>query len=110
LSAIRFYLDEHIWLAVSDALRTKGIDCLSTSARGRRGASDSENLAWCLASKRVIVTSDADYPRLHASGEPHAGIAFVPRGKFSLGGLIERLTQLSADFTLEEMAGRLEYL
>ena len=110
MSAIRFYLDEHIWLAVGGALHKQGIDCLTTQSAGRRGARDEDNLTWCLLNNRVIVTSDADYAGLHAQGESHAGIAFVGRGKFTLGALIERFVRLGEERDTEDMAGWLEYL
>jgi hypothetical protein len=56
------------------------------------------------------VTFDADYLALHASGVQHAGIAWSPMMKYSIGQLIFMLVLLHAVLDLEDMKNRVEYL
>ena len=72
--------------------------------------SDETHIAWCNQEGLVIVTFDTDFIRLHTSGATHAGIAWAPQLKFSLGGLIARLVRLASERSAEEMRDWLEYL
>lgn len=103
---IRFYFDEHIGHAIRDGLRRRGIDVLTPLDVGRVAFSDDDQLAFARAQGRVMVTHDADYLALHQRGIPHAGIAFSPVGKLSIGQMIENLELLFhfylANVTFEE--------
>ena len=74
------------------------------------GATDVEHLDRAFAQRRVIVTEDLDFRRLHDHGHQHAGIAYFHGGRRSIGEIVEMLTLLHASMTAEEMIGRLEWL
>jgi uncharacterized protein with PIN domain len=76
VSAIRYYVDEHIAGAVVRALRVRGVDVMTVTEAGLRQAEDDEHLAFALHEGRVAVTCDADFLRLHAQGPAHAGIVY----------------------------------
>ncbi len=69
---IRFHLDEHIPNAVAKALRQHGVDVTTPSEVGLRQASDLDHLEYARTTRRVLVTGDADFLRLHAAGLGHA--------------------------------------
>lgn len=76
---IKFYMDEHVPRAVTEGLRRRGVDVLTTQEADMVEADDEQHVALALREGRVIVTQDADFLRLHAAGCPHSGIAYAPQ-------------------------------
>jgi len=109
MAVVRYYADEHVPGAVIRALRVRGVDVMTVSDAGRRTESDEAHLTFALSQRRVIVTYDPDFLRLHADGVEHAGIAFAPR-LMSIGALVRRLLLLHDVLTAEDMAGHVEFL
>jgi len=83
---------------------------MTTAEAGLLGSPDAEQAAHAVATGRVIVTQDRDFPRLHRRGEPHGGIAYCERGTRSIRQILEALILLNEVYDPEEMVGRLEYL
>jgi len=106
---IRFYLDEHVAKAVARGLAARGADVLRSQDAGLLSAPDSEHLAFARQERRVLVTQDADFLRLHASGEAHAGIAFVPR-QIPIGEVIRALMLLHDVLAPSDMLDHVEFL
>jgi hypothetical protein len=77
-------------------MRRHGVDTLSAFEAGRCGFSDSDQLAFATSQDRVMLTFDTDYLVLHRAGVQHAGIAWCPELKYSVGELIEELLLLHA--------------
>lgn len=73
-------------------------------------ASDEEQLAYALAHGRVLVTNDADFLRLNASGALHAGIVFYQSGPRSRRPLLSLLLVLAAELSAEEMRNHVEFV
>ena len=107
---IRFHLDENCPGALADGLRAHGLDVTSTPDAQLLSADDGEHVAYGLRTARVIVTYDEDFLRMHAAGVEHAGIAYCPSRRRSIGELIRRLQLIAAVLTPEEMKNRLEYI
>ncbi len=107
---IKFHLDENCDPAIASGLRRRGIDVTTTPEAGLIGATDEEQVSFALPEGRMIFTQDADYLRLHASGEPHAGIVYCHQQTRSLGEIIDGLVLIWDVYEPAEMAGRLEYL
>lgn len=86
---VKFYCDEHVDLAISNALRKRGIDILTSQEANMLGASDSDHLQLAVSQSRVIFTQDTDFLRLHKSGINHYGIIYTqqstPIGKIVQG-------------------------
>jgi len=113
MSAIRFFTDEDVYGAVARALRSAGIDAVSTPETGRLGESDESQLDWARAEQRAIVTFNvAHFAALHGiwlrQGRHHAGI--VLSSQRPLGDLVRRLLRLTAALDSEAMSDRLEFL
>ena len=107
---LRFHFDEHIPTALADALRHRGIDVTTTSDAGLLGAKDRDHLAFVTNEGRVLVTQDADFLRLHASGEGHAGIAFCQPQLRGIGEMLRRLILMHAALSAEDMKNKVEYV
>src|SRR5436190_257005 len=75
---LRFHLDEHLSDSLASEMRRRGIDVTTSAEVQLLGADDPVQVEFCRAHGRVMITRDADYPDLHASGVNHTGILFCP--------------------------------
>ncbi len=107
---IRYYFDQHIHSAVTIGLRAHGVDILTSQDAGRCGLPDTDQLAFATAEGRVLVSFDADFLGLAASGMPHAGIAWCPALKYSVGRLIQSLLLVQGVLNSDDMRNHVEYL
>jgi predicted nuclease of predicted toxin-antitoxin system len=89
---IRFHLDENMPNGIAAGLRTRQRDVTTTSEAGLLGASDEQQLSYAHATRRVIVTRDADLLVLNSQGFPHCGIVYWTE-KRSLGQLAPTSTR-----------------
>jgi hypothetical protein len=107
---LAFHLDEHVDHAIARGLRSRGINCTTTTDAGLLGAEDAGHVAFCLREQRVIVTNDPDFLDFANQGVEHAGIAYAPRGSRSIGHIIRQLCLMNDCLEPGEMAGRVEFL
>ncbi|MEK7255496.1 MAG: hypothetical protein AAB316_12170, partial [Bacteroidota bacterium] len=68
-----------------------------------------EHLKISTSAGRVIFTHDADFPRLHAKGIEHAGIAYSANQE-DIGGIIRNLKLIFDVLEVEDMVNKLEYV
>ena len=109
MSEIRFYADEHVATAIVTALRLGGADILTAAEAGLLGADDNEHLQFALSQRRVIFTQDADFLRLSAVGQSHAGIVYAHQLS-KIGPLVRGLMLIHSVLAAEDMFGAVEYL
>ena len=107
---LRFHLDEHISQAVAEGLRQHGIEVTTTAEAGLKAISDRQQFAFATKHRRVMVTSDSDFLRLHHEGVSHAGIAYCKQGRRSLGQMIRSLVALWQRCTPKDMQNQVEFL
>lgn len=107
---IRFHLDENVPSAIAEGLRRRGIDATTTPQAGLLSADDESQLSFAHRQGRVLITSDADFLRLHDRGASHAGIAYSPKGKRTVGELLHGLIMIAECLAPEEMRNHVEYL
>jgi predicted nuclease of predicted toxin-antitoxin system len=107
---LRFYADQHFPGPVVRGLRRRGLDIVTAQEAGRCGLPDAEQLALATVEERVVVTFDTDFLALHNAGTQHAGIAWCPATKYSIGQLIQMLVLLHGVSDRDDMRNRLEYL
>jgi len=96
--------------SLAAGLRRRKIDVTTTAEAGLIGAEDAAQLSLAAASGRVLITRDADFLRLHASGVSHAGIVYCPQGSGGTGEMLRRLVLIHDLLAPEEMVGRVEFL
>lgn len=106
---IRFYMDQHIPLAVTLGLRQRGVDVLTAQQAGRCGLQDADQLQFATAEERVVMTFDPDYLALHA-GVQHAGITWCRATKYTTSQLLQSLLLVHAVLSRDEMRNHVEYL
>ncbi len=108
--SVKYYLDQNVHHSVAIPLRQAGIDVVTAYETRRCGFDDPDQLAYAAENGRVVVTYDQDYLVLHSTGIAHAGIAWAPATKYSIGELAELLETLHGVYTATDMKNHLEYL
>ena len=108
--ALQFFFDQHIPSAVASGIRQHSLDVITAQEVGRCGFLDPDQLSYATAVDRVVVTFDSDYIVLHNSGVAHAGIAWAPSTKYSIGQLVRMLVLLHSVIDRDSMRNHLEYL
>ncbi len=113
MGRIKVYIDEDVDIAVSKALRLRGLEASTTLEQERCKSSDNEQLEYASSIEAVLLTHNVqDFPRIHyefmRDCKHHGGIIVakqVPVGE-TVRGLLHLVSTLSA----EDMEDRLEYL
>lgn len=107
---IRFHLDESVKDAVALGLRHRGIDVTTARDAGLISAADEKHIEFARGAGRVLVTHDHDFLRLHGQGVPHAGIAYCHQRRRTVGQMVHALVSLTRQRSVDETAGRVEFL
>jgi predicted nuclease of predicted toxin-antitoxin system len=107
--AIRFYCDEHIDLAIANALRKRGVDVLTAQEAGLLGVPDQDHLQLAISQNRVILTQDTDFLRMHKLGVSHSGIVYAHQSA-SISKMIQGALLIFQAMTEDEMTNHVEYL
>ncbi len=92
------------------ALRRRGVDVTTAGEASLLGASDDAHLAYARRQDRAVLTHDADFLRMHAAGQEHAGILYCPPEAHSLGETIRLLVLVWELLEPWEMHGQIEFL
>ena len=113
MTPILLYLDEHIQISLAEALRSRGIDILTTQEAHNTGLEDTQQLAFATDNNRVLLSYNRrHFAKIHyqwvSIHRPHAGI--VLSDQMPIGTVLRRLMRLYFNLGSEEMANRLEYL
>jgi hypothetical protein len=112
MSQIRLYVDEDAEeTAIVDALRSRGVDLLTTLDAGMTRATDEEQLAFATSEGRAIYSLNVGhFCQLHAEflahGRDHSGILIIPRQRYSVGEKVRRLMELIDSTSSQEMRNR----
>lgn len=110
---LKAYLDEDVPFSLAQALRNRGVDCITTQEAGNKGLSDAEQIAFTAENNRTIVTHNKkDFILLHNSyartENKHAGI--VVADQLPIGITLRRFMKLWFSATKDDMVNRLEFL
>ena len=101
--------------AVVVALRSAGLDVLTSSEAGNQRAPDDEQLQYAIDHGRLIYTGNTrDYAKLHrdvlANGRAHAGIAARVRQTTPVGAQIAGLLHICRDLPAEQVGSQIFYI
>lgn len=110
MSEISFYLDENVPTEVSRQLRSSGIDAVTARDLGQLGGSDRDHLRRATNMARMLCTHDQDFLRLAADGVAHAGIAFSPQNRVSIGGWVRELRALYTRLDAQQVENKVFFL
>src|SRR3954452_16330047 len=108
------YVDVHVPTAVTEALRRRGPDVLTSQDDGTATVDDERLLARASELGRVPFSQDQDFLRIAArwqqQGRPFLGVLFAPQRGVRLGGLSDDLELLLTCCDPEELRDRVTYL
>lgn len=110
MSVVRFHLDEHVDPRIAHALRRYDIDVTTTVEAELRTRDDDDQWAFAQSERRVIVTSDADFPDRARQDASHFGIVYFNKDARTIGDVVEWLTLIHGAMSAEDMQGKLEYV
>ena len=111
---IRFYMDENVHGAITQALRRRGVDVLTAQEDVPPGTPDDEVLDRATELGRVLVSQDDDLLREASArqrrGEHFSGVIFARQNFVSIGQCVLDLELISVASEPEEFANHARYL
>jgi predicted nuclease of predicted toxin-antitoxin system len=110
---IEFYLDEDVSILLSELLRHRGFKALTTRDAKMLGKSDTEQLAYAVSQRKVLLTHNrVDFERLHTeylkAGREHYGIIIARRSNEHT--ILKRLLKILNQVPADEMKNQLKYI
>ncbi len=104
----KFYSDENVPLAVSRAIKKRGIDILTAKDTGMLHQEDKAQLSFAISEKRAVITHDSDFLNLIAK-ETHYGLLFFTK-QVEIGQAIEEIERIYLAYTAEDLKGIILFL
>ena len=112
--SLRLYMDEHIHAAITQGLRTAGVDVLTVQEDGMSGISDPELLDRATELGRVLFSQDSDLlaeaAMRQSSNAYFAGVLYGHRLNLTIGEFINDLELIAQACEEEELANTVVYL
>ncbi len=111
---LRYYMDVHIPAAITESLRRRGVDVLTSQEDGTREVTDELLLQRAAELGRVLFSQDQDLLRIahqrQSSHEAFPGLVFSPQRGASVGRLIDELELIAKCARRDEAANQVIYL
>lgn len=111
---LKGYADEHVVLALVEALRRRGMDVVRVQDRGRHEADDGDLLDEALSDERVMLTNDSDFLLLAAerrtTQQEFAPIFFWPQQRRAIGQLVGTIIREAIQHKYESACSRVFFL
>jgi hypothetical protein len=111
---LALYMDVHVPIAVTESLRRRALDILTSQDDGTATQDDDTLLARATELGRVLFSQDQDFLRIAAEwqrqGRPFPGVFFAAQQGVSLGGQADDLELLLTCCEPEELRDRVTYL
>jgi predicted nuclease of predicted toxin-antitoxin system len=112
--SIRLYMDEHVPRAITEGLRTRGVDVLTAQDDGATGSEDPMLLDRATALGRVLVTADQDFEvesaRRQKAAIRFSGIIFLRLQSMTPGRCIDELELITVAMESDELTSLLKYV
>ena len=108
------YMDVHIPIAITEGLRRRGIDVLTSQEDGTNRVDDATLLDRATELGRLLFSEDTDLlaiaQKWQSSGHPFAGLLFAHQEGPSIGRLTEDIELVAECLPSDELANRVIYL
>jgi Domain of unknown function (DUF5615) len=109
--SVSFYMDHNIQGAVVEALRARGVDCITATQDAATTLDDDALLDRATQLGRVLVTYDKDFFAIHAArlsaGRQMGGIIHSLPTQITIGQLIDDLELISLASEPDELRNSL---
>jgi hypothetical protein len=103
---VAFYMDVHVPQAITDQLRRRQVDVLTSIEDGREHAEDHELMERARDLRRVVFTQDIRFHSLaqhwHGEGRQFAGLVFAHPLSATIGELVRDLELIAKASDQEE--------
>lgn len=107
-------MDVHAPLAITEALRRRGVDVLTAQEDDAHRCEDARLLDRATELGRVLFTQDADFLREAArrqrAGQSFAGIVYAHQMRVTIGQCVRDLELIAACFDPSDLFNRVEHL
>jgi len=111
---VAFYMDVHLPAAITQALRRRHVDAITSQEDGTRRASDEALLARATELGRVLVSQDTDLLGIVAKwqslGQGFSGLIFAPQQPANIGRYIDDLELIAVCCEQSELANTIQRL
>ena len=111
---IAYYMDENMHSAITNGVRSKGVDVLTVQEDGFSGIADPQIFQRAVALKRVLVSFDRDMINVamqyQARFDHFEGLIFINLHKSSFGAFITELELISLTSHPAECSNQIQYL
>ena len=112
--SVALYMDHHVHAAITDGLRARGIDVLTSFEDETADWEDDDLLQRATDSDRVLFSQDRDLLVIastwQSSGRDFAGVVYAHQLEITIGRAINDLELIATACNLEDMKNRLEFL
>ena len=112
--SIGFYMDEHVKRAVTNGLRLRGFDVLTTQEDGRSGWPDDRILDRATELGRVLFTQDDDFlveaRSRQERGVHFCGVVYAHQLRVTIGECVLDLELIAQATNEEEMRNQVLHL
>ena len=93
--ALSLYMDHHVPRPITNGLRLRGVDLLTTAEDGATDLEDPDLLDRAATRGRVLFSQDKDLfieaARRQAEGVPFSGVVYAHQLQVSIGGCVRDL-------------------
>jgi predicted nuclease of predicted toxin-antitoxin system len=107
-------MDVHAPLAITEALRRRGVDVLTAQEDGKGRAEDPPLLDRASALGRVLFTQDEDFlveaDRRQRAARSFAGVVYGHQMRVTIGQCVRDLELIAKVYEPADMANRVEHL
>ncbi|WP_165226823.1 DUF5615 family PIN-like protein [Aquisphaera insulae] len=111
---LSLYMDVHVPLVISEGLRRRGLDVLTSQEDGTTTEDDEVLLERAVSLGRILFTQDRDFLKIASTWQGQArdfpGIIFSPQKCMSLGVLVVELHMVLTCSDSKELAGLVTFL
>ena len=112
--SIRLYTDVHVPEAITEGLREREVDVLTSQADNTRTCTDPQLLDRAGSLQRVLVTQDEDFLVETAvrqrAGISFTGVVFAAQTRTTVGQCIADLELIAKVYEPEDLFNQVEYL
>ncbi len=110
----RFYMDEHVHIAITLGLRFRDVDVLTVQEDERTGTPDTILLDRATELGRIMFSQDQDFlveaRRRQSEGIYFSGVIFARQSRVSIGDSIRDLEIIAKACVPEDFINRVQFL
>jgi Domain of unknown function (DUF5615) len=112
--SVSFYFDHHVPVAVTDGLRQRGVDVLTTEEDGAATWSDERILERATEMDRAVYTQDRDFLVIahdwQNTSREFSGVIYAHQTEITIGRAIDDLHLIAETCDPDDLRNRVEFI